>query len=138
MRAKQVRTKISLAELEQAFAISDENLKADMSVIRMSMIRDVHDGSIELSVLVFGQENSEDDAPVAELSIDPDVVGSEEELNNGGIVPARLRAIFSPEVLSLIVGRGVPIEWLCEDGSQMTVSLSPGEDAEFKLLPIDQ
>jgi hypothetical protein len=138
MGTKQMQTEITLADLELAFTISDENMSTDMSAIRMSMIRDVHDDSIEFTVLVFGQENTEDDAPVAELRVDPHVVGSEDELNNGGVVPSRLRAIFSQEVLNLIVGQGVPIQWLCDDGSLKTLSLSLGEDTEFSLRPIDQ
>ena len=103
-----MQKKISLADLEQAFVISEEvDLNTDMSVIRIFMIRDVHDDSIELSVLVYGQENAEEDAPVAELRVDPYAIGSAEEFNNGGVEPFRLRAIFSPEVLSLIVGHGV-------------------------------
>lgn len=138
MEVQRMKTKISLAELEQAFAISDEDLNKDMSVIRISMIRDVHDDSIELYVLVYGQENSEDDAPVAELRMDPYAIGCEEELQNGGVEPSRLRAIFSPEVLSLITGNGVPVQWLGEDGAMMTVSLVPGDDNGIRLLPVEQ
>lgn len=133
-----MQTEISLADLEQAFVISEEDLNNDMSVIRIFMIRDVHDDSIELSVLVYGQENAEEDAPVAELRVDPYAIGSAEEFNNGGVEPSRLRALFSTEVLSLIVGRGVPIQWLCDNGSMMTLSLEPGEDNGVRLLPVDQ
>lgn len=138
MGTRHMQTEISLADLDQAFTLSEENLNQDMSVIRISMIRDVHDDSIELYVLVYGQDNSEEDAPIAELWIDPYVIGSEEELNNGGVEPARLRTIFSQEVWNLIVGHGVPVQWLCDDGSLTTLSLVPGEDNGFRLLPIEQ
>ena len=133
-----MQNEISLTDLEHAFATAEEDLESDLSVIRISMIRDVHDDSLELSVLVYGQENSEEDAPVAELWIDPSVIGCEEDLNNGGVEPYRLRAIFSQEVWILIVGLCIPIHWLCEDGELVTVSLFRGEDDGFRLSPIDQ
>ena len=138
MGARRMQTEIGLAELEEAFEISEEDLNNDLSVIRISMIRDVHDESIELSVLVYGQENSEQDAPVAELWIDPCVVGSEEELSNGGVEPSRLRAIFSQEALNLIVGNDIPIQWLCDNGGLLTLSLALSDNLGIKLLPVDQ
>ena len=138
MGTRRMLTEISLPDLEHAFEISEETLNTDLSVIRISMIRDVHDDSIELYVQVYGQDSSGEDAPVAELWIDPDVIGCEEELNNGGVEPCRLRAIFSVEVLILIVRLNIPIQWLCEDGDLITVSLVPGEDNGVRLLPVDQ
>ena len=138
MATRRIQTEISMADLEHAFEISEETLNTDMSVIRISMIRDVHDDSIELHVAVFGQDSSEEDPPIVELWIDPYVVGCEEELNHGGGEPSRLRAIFSEEVWRLLVGLSVPIQWFCEDGDLMTLSLSPGEDNGVRLLPVDQ
>jgi hypothetical protein len=102
------------------------------------VIRDVHDDSIELYVSVFGQDSSEEDPPVAELWIAPYVVAYEEELNNSGVEPSRLRAIFSEEVWNLIVGLSVPVQWLCKDGDLMTLSLTPGEDNGVRPLPVYQ
>ena len=135
---RRIVKEIGVAELEHAFAVAEENLENDLSVIRVSMIRDVHDESIELYVTVFGQDNEEEDAPVAEFWVEPDVVGSEEEFNNGGVETSRLRAIFSEDTFHLILGLNVPIQWLCDDGCLMTVSLFPGEDNGVRLLPVDQ
>lgn len=137
MGARRMQTKISLVELEEAFQISEEELNNDLSVFRISMIRDVHDESIELAVLVYGQDSSEEDAPIAEYWIDPYAVGSEEELDNGGIAPARLRVIFSQELWNLIVGKNIPIQWLCENGDLLTLNLS-SDNNEIKLLPLEQ
>ncbi len=75
---------------------------------------------------------------MAEFWLDPAVVGTEEEFNNGGVETSRLRAIFSEGIFHLILGLNVPIQWLCDDGRLMTVSLFQGEDAGVKLLPVDQ
>jgi len=138
MGTRRIKTEIGIADLEHAFKISEENLENDLSVIRISMTRDVHDDSIELYVTVYGQDSYEEDPPVAELWIDPTVIGCEEELNNGGVEPYRLRAIFSEEVWNLIVGLNIPIQWSCEDGCLRTVNLFRGEDNGFRLLPVDQ
>jgi len=138
MGTRHMINEITMADLEQAFEIAEESLLVDLSVIRISMIRDVHDDSIELAVLVYGQDSSEEDPPIAEFWIDPDVIGCEEEFNNGGVEPGRLRAVFSVEVLILIFRLNIPIQWLGEDGDLITVSLGPGEDNGFRLLPVDQ
>lgn len=129
---------IGLSALEHAFALADENLEEDLSVVRISMIRDVHDDSIELYVTVFGQDDDVEDAPVAEFWVEPDVIATEDELNNGGIEPYRLRAIFSDEVWNLIVGLCTPVQWLDDDGYFTAVSLFRGEANGIKLLPVDQ
>ena len=136
--ARRIVTEISVAALEQAFSLAEENLEQDLSVIRISMIRDVHDDSIELYVTFFGQASDEEDAPVAEFWVDPDVVGTEIELKNGGIEAYRLRAIFSNEVWNLIVGLCTPVQWLDDDGYFTTISLFRGEANGIKLLPVDQ
>ena len=128
---------IGFAELEHAFTIAEENLENDLSVIRVSMIRDVHYDSIELYLTVFGQDNDKQDAPVAEFWVDPDVVGTEHELKNGGIESYRLRAMFSQDVWNLIVGLYIPVQWLDEEGSFTTVPLFQGANG-IRLQPIDQ
>ena len=129
---------IGVAELEHAFTLAEENLENDLSVIRVSMIRDVHYDSIELYVTVFGQDNDEEAAPVAEFWVDPDVVGAEHELKNGGIESYKLRAIFSQGIWNLIVGLCIPVQWLDEEGSFTTVPLFQDETNGIKLQPIDQ
>lgn len=135
---RKIVKEISVAELEHAFAVAEENLEHDLSMIRVSMTRDVHDDSIELYVTVFGKHDDEEDAPVAEFFIEPEVVGTDEELKNGGIEPYRLRAIFCEGVWNFIVGLCIPIQWLDDDGYFTTISLFHGEANGFKLLPIDQ
>ena len=66
------------------------------------------------------------------------MVACEEELNNGGVEPSRLRSIFSKEVWNLISGLASRLQWLCEDGDLMTLNLAPGEDNGVRLLPVDQ
>ena len=129
---------IGVSDLEHAFDVAEENLENDLSVIRVSMIRDVHDESIKLYVTVFGKDSEEGDAPVAEFWVEPAVIGTEEEFNNGGVEASRLRAIFSEGTFHLILGLNVPIQWLCDDGCLITVSLFPGEDNGVRLLPVDQ
>ena len=138
MGVRRLQTEIDLAELEEAFAVAEEDLNEDLSVIRISMTRDVHYDSIELSVLIFGKDDAEGDAPVAEFWIDPLVVGSEDELNNEGIEPCRLRAIFSQTILNLIVEKDTSIQWLCENESILMLSLSLLDNNGIRLLPIDQ
>lgn len=138
MGTRQMVNEIAIADLEHAFEMAEEILPSDLSVIRISMIRDVHDDSIELSVLVYGQDSAEEAPPVGEFWIDPDAIGCEEEFNNGGVEPCRLRAIFSGEVWNLIVGLNITIQWLGENGDLMTVSLFRGEDNGFRLMPVDQ
>jgi hypothetical protein len=138
MGTKQLLATISLSELEQAFAIADEDIQTDISVIRISMIRDVHYDSIDLNVLVFGQEDGEEDAPVADLWIDPERIGTEDELNEEGISPCRLRALFSEDVLDLIMEKGVPIQWLCDDGYLLTLSLNHEDETGIRLVPVDR
>jgi hypothetical protein len=67
------------------FVEADEDLMPDLSVVRISMIRDVHYDSIDLKVLVYGQENGEEDAPVGEFRVDPEVVVADGALAEGGI-----------------------------------------------------
>ena len=129
---------IGVAELEHAFTLAEENLENDLSVIRVSMIRDVHDESIELYVTVFGKDNDEEAAPVAEFWVDPDAVGTEDELKNGGIESYRLRAMFSQGIWNLIVGLCIPVQWLDEEGLFTTVSLFQGEVNGIRLQPLDQ
>ena len=138
MGTKRLLATISMNELEQAFATAEENMETDMSVIRISLIRDIHYDSIDLYVLVYGQEDGEEDAPVAELWIDPGSIGTEEELNEEGIAPSRLCALFSEEVFEFITRKSIPIQWLCEDGYLLTLSLDPTDENGIRLVPIDQ
>ncbi len=68
---------------------------------------------------------------MAELWIDPTVIGREEELNNGGVEPYRLRAIFSEEVWNLIVGLNIPIQWSCEDPKAPPIAREPYSSFEI-------
>lgn len=138
MGTRHLLTEIGMTDLERAFDMSDEDLHTDLSAIRISMIRDVHYNDVELHVLIFGQDGCDEEDAVAALWIDPDVVGASGELADGGIEPSRLRAIFSEEVLSMVATRSIPVQWLCDDGESMTVSLTPGEGNGIRLLPVDQ
>jgi hypothetical protein len=138
MGAKQLLEIITLVALEQVFEEAEENLETDMSVIRISLIRDVHYESLELKVLVYGLEDGEEDAPVAEWWLNPDRIGTEVELSEEGISPYRLRALFSEDVLDLMRERNIQIQWFCEDGYLLRLDLHIEDKAGVKLVPIDQ
>jgi len=138
MATKQLLTCIGLLDLEQVFVEADEDLMPDLSVVRISMIRDVHYDSIDLKVLVYGQENGEEDAPVGEFRVDPDVVIPDGELAEGGINPSQLSVIFSKNVLGLFLALEIQIQWLCEDGYLLPLNLSQNADNGVRLEPIDQ
>ena len=138
MATKQLLTCIGLLDLEQAFVEADEDLMPDLSVVRISMIRDVHYDSIDLKVLVYGQENGEEDAPVGEFRVDPEVVCPDGALAEGGINPSQLAVIFSKNVLGLFLALDTQIQWLCEDGYLLPLNLAQNTDNGVRLEPIDQ
>ena len=82
MSTKQLLTCISLVDLDKGFVDADEDLFADLS-----LVRDVHYDSIELKVMIYGQANDEESPPVLESWIDPEVVMPPEELAENGVRP---------------------------------------------------
>ncbi len=106
MATKQLLTCIGLLDLEQVFIEADEDLMPDLSVVQISMIRDVHYDSIDLKVLVYGQENGEEDAPVGEFRVDPEVVVPDGALAEGGINPAQLFRYLQQERFGSVFSAG--------------------------------
>ena len=138
MRTKQLLRSIGLADLDQGFIEADEDLFADLSLVRVSMIRDVHDDSIELKVMIYGQAANEDDPPVLESWIDPEVVMPLEELVENGVSPTHLRNLFANDVLGILLTLGIQILWLCEDGSWLPLNLADDGNDGVRLEPVDQ
>ena len=138
MGSRRVINQIRVADLVQAFEAAEENLENDISVIRVILTHDVHFDSLELNVTVFGISSDEEDAPVGEFLVDPDSLATTDQLCNVGIKPARLRALFSEGVWHLIIGLNIPVQFFCDDGSFVTVSLMTGEDNGIMLKPVDQ
>lgn len=138
MGTKQLLTCIGLPELEQGFIDADEDLFADMSIVRVSMIRDVHYDSIELKVLVYGRENEEEDPPILESWIDPEVIASEGELPENGINLKQLRSLFTKDALGVILAFGVQVQWLCEDGYWLPLDFTQKDNNGVRLEPIDR
>lgn len=143
MGNKRLLTCIGLPDLEQGlidvdYLEADQDFYADISMVRISMIRDVHDESIELKVLFYDQDNEEEDPPVLEFWVDPEVITPLDEHAEIGIKPTQLRHLFSEDIQGILLALDIRILWFCEDGYWLPLNLFDEDDNGLRLEVVDQ
>ncbi|MBU1194013.1 MAG: hypothetical protein KKE62_01730 [Proteobacteria bacterium] len=121
-----VREIIAFEEVVDEFMDVGEDI-TDLSLIRMSFIKDTHYDSFELSMEIFGGGDPDEVGPVLELYIDLDSLITEEQLFQG-IEKHKIPTLFDPDLLEELIGRNVPIKWNEGDETQDCIDLSAPED----------
>lgn len=120
------RKVISFAEVEQEFVDVHETLD-DLSVIRMSLVKDTHDESYDLCVEIFGDGDPDIDAPILDLRIELDAFVNDEKLHTHGISRKILQTMFDSQLSAEIIKRNIPIEWNNGDKTEAVIHISdPG------------
>lgn len=143
MGNKRLLSCIGLPDLEHGlidvdYLEADHDFYADISMVRISMIRDVHDESIELKVLFYDQDNEEEDPPVLEFWVDPEGIAPLDELAEIGIKPTQLRHLFSQDIQGILLALDIQILWFCEDGYWLPLNLFDEDDNGVRLEVVDQ
>ncbi len=120
------RKTITFAEVEKEFLDVGENLNG-LSVIRMYLVKDVHDDGIDLCVEIFGDGDPETESPVLDLHIDLDSITVMDELNIQGFNREKITALFDAKLIDELIQRKIPIEWNRGDKTRTVIDISnPG------------
>ena len=121
-----VRKIIELKEVEHEFFDIGENFD-DMSLIRISLIKDVHYNSFDLFVEICGNGDPDEIGPVLEFYINLDTLVTEEEFFRG-IDKQKIPSLFNSELLNKLIQRKIRVEWNNGDKTGEVIDLSnPGE-----------
>ena len=121
-----VRKIIELEEVEHEFFDVGEDFD-DLSLIRISLIKDVHYNSFDLFVEICGDGDPDEVGPVLEFYINLDSLVTEEELFQG-IDKQKIPSLFNPELLNKLIQRKIRVEWNSGDKTGEMINLkNPGE-----------
>jgi len=128
-----VRKIIELEEVEHEFFDVGENFD-DLSLIRISMIKDVHYNSFDLFVEICGDGDPDEVAPVLEFYIDLDSLVTEEELFKG-IAKQKIPSLFEPELLKELIQRKIRVEWNNGNETGKVIDLNdPGQGLLLAMI----
>ena len=121
-----VRKIIERKEVEHEFFDVGEDFD-DLSLIRISLIKDVRYDSFDLFVEICGDGDPDEVGPVLEFYIDLDSLVTEEELFKG-IARQKIPSLFEPELLKELIQRKIRVEWNNGDETGEVIDLTdPGE-----------
>lgn len=122
-----VREIITLEEVKREFDDVGESLD-DLSIIRLSLVQDTHDDSLDLSVEIYGDGDPDETPPILELGIDnPNLLMTETE-HFQGIDRQKIPTLFELPLIQELTQRGLKIEWNNRDETEEAIDLSnPGE-----------
>jgi hypothetical protein len=124
---KIVREVIEFEEVVDEFMDIGETID-DLSLIRLSLIKDTHYNSFELSIEIFGAGDPDEEGPVLEFNIDTDAILKEEALFQG-ISHQAIPALFNSDLLDTLIDSGAQIVWNHGDETEEQISLiKPGND----------
>ncbi len=130
---KTVREVIEFEEVVDEFIDVGETID-DLSVVRLFLVKDVHDDSLELTVEIFGAGDPDEEGPVLEFNINTDFLLQEDNLVKG-INSKTIPALFDSDLLDTMIDRGTQIIWNYGDETEKQISLSkPGSIALLPML----
>ena len=122
-----IRNIIKFDAVEHEFSDIGEDINSDLSVIRISLIRDTHYDSYDLGVEIFGDGEPDEVGPVMELYVDLDTLLIEEELFQG-INKNKIQSLFDSDLLNELIQRKVRVEWNNGDETGELIDIAdPGE-----------
>lgn len=129
---------MSYEYVRQEFEDVGEEMGQDLSVVRISMIRDVHTDSMDLEVCIYGQENNTDDPPVVQTVYSgADLLQGEETLEKRVFYANSVLSLFDQGLLDLFIELETRITW--NDGDVTCKQIDPSHDDNTDiLLPQDQ
>ncbi len=130
---KIVREIIEFEEVVDEFMDFGETID-DLSLIRLSLIKDTHYDSFDLSIEIFGAGDPHVEGPVLEFNIDTDAILKEDALFQGvgsQIIPA----LFNSDLLDTLIDNNTQIVWNQGDETEVQINLThPGNDILLPML----
>ena len=131
---KIVRDVIEFEEVVDEFMDIGETID-DLSLVRLSLIKDTHYDSFDLSIEIFGAGDPDEEGPVLEFNIGTDAILKEGALYQG-INSQIIPALFDSDLLDTLIDSSTQIVWNHGDETEEQISLiKPGNDI---LLPMIQ
>jgi hypothetical protein len=96
--------------VSEDFENVEENLATDLSAISITMVKNVHDNSLEMTLELYGQGGLESAPVLSELIYDPEVyLGSHFDQSN--ICPRCLMGLFDSKLINIFIQKGLSIHW---------------------------
>jgi hypothetical protein len=130
---KIIREVIEFEEVVDEFMDVGETID-DLSLIRLSLIKDTHDDSFELSIEIFGAGDPDVEGPVLEFNFDPDAILKEDALYQG-INSQTIPTLFDSDLLDTLIDSNTQIVWNQDDETKATINLThPGTDILLPML----
>ena len=130
---KIVREVIEFEEVVDEFIDIGETIE-DLSLIRLSLIKDTHYNSFDLSIEIFGAGDPDVEGPVLAFNIDTDALLKEYALFQGvnsQIIPV----LFNPDLLDTLIDSNIKIVWNQGDETEEQINLiKPGDNILLPML----
>jgi len=119
-----LRKIIEYQNVIEEFEDIQENIN-DLSLIKLTLIKDSHFNSYDFSVEIFG-DGDQGLGPVLEIQFDLDDLLTEEALFQG-IAKKKIPSLFCPQLLEMLIKKNIRVEFNCEDETEDLISLAnPG------------
>lgn len=128
---------ITYENLEREFADVGERLEEDLSSVALTYTMDVHYGSCDLELFVYGRVVSDDDSPVVHLVVPECRLRHISGVTGGGLSHQIIRTLFDVPTQALLYIGHIMIQW--NQGGLTGVEIDIGHvDHRVKYLPEEQ
>jgi len=122
---------LDLEEVAAEFIDVGETID-DLSLIRLTLVKDTHWECLDMNLLIYGTGDPDTESPILEIQIDAEVLLL--ECVSLGISCQKLSALFAEDLLETIRKKDVPVIFNQGDKTEARINLSkPGNG---KLLPM--
>lgn len=131
--AMKIEQQLSYEYVRQEFEDVGEDLDQDLSIVRISVTRDVHTDSMDLEVCIYGQENDTDGPSVVQaVYSEADLVQGEETLGKRAFYVNTVLSLFDQDLLDLFIRSRTKIIW--NDGDTTCRQIDPAHDGKTDIL----
>lgn len=121
---------LELNEVIAEFVSVGETI-ADLSLIRLEFVNDVHWQDLEATLFIFGAGDPDKDCPVLEIRLDPEALLSEDHQSQG-ISAQKFSALFEEKLKETVKLMKVPVVSNQGDSTEQLIDLSkPGDGILF-------
>ena len=116
-----IREVIGFEEVVDEFMDIGETID-DLSLVRLTLIKDTHDDSFDLGIEIFGVGDPDVEGPVLEFNIETDAILKEDALFQG-ISAQSIPALFDSDFLDILIDSSTQIIWNHGDETEEQINL---------------
>ncbi len=125
------RDVITFEEVVDEFIDVGESID-DLSLVRLTCVKDSHFNTISLDLEIFGAGDPDEVGPVLEFSIEPDPLLAE-DCPDQGISCQKIPTLFDADLLEDIILRDTPVIWQGEKEIRIHLD-DPGNAVLFPMV----